>query len=67
MGDSVQVMVAGEQQQPEEEAVVAVGDHFCDVLLGKNMDKTASSPDSAIGNPSALWIVNKSKNYMKSF
>jgi hypothetical protein len=41
MGDSVQVMAGGESSTGS--------DQFCDVLLAKNMDKTASSPDSAIG------------------
>jgi hypothetical protein len=42
MGDDLKVMVSslGEQKDAEE---------YCDVLLAKNIDKTASSPDSAIG------------------
>jgi hypothetical protein len=40
--DELKVMVSsfGEQKDSDE---------FCDGLLGKNIDKTASSPDSAIG------------------
>ena len=40
--DDLKVMVSsfGEQKDSDE---------FCDGLLGKNIDKTASSPDSAIG------------------
>ena len=42
MGDDLKVMVSSLGEQKDS-------DQFCDVLLSKNIDKNASSPDSAIG------------------
>jgi hypothetical protein len=41
--DDLKVMVSSFGEQKDS------ADEFCDGLLGKNIDKTASSPDSAIG------------------
>ena len=50
--DDLKVMVSsfGEQKDSDE---------FCDGLLGKNIDKTASSPDSAIGEGERQWYQSR--------